>query len=159
MATLEKTITIGAELRPCYVDGKKALFHRWAESAHANKNIHGILQVDTRLKEKAIERIKDKIRRGEYTPVGDVKILPMLRAVVEYEDGKIDEVVPSCIRFADDKINEFAFLPESELNPNCAPPSFRKGSPPPDPKKFYRCPNCGELFEVYNGDIFKEGKK
>lgn len=159
MATLEKTITISTELRPCYADGKKALFHRWTENDYEDKNFYGIIQVDTRLKEKAIQRLKDKISRGEYTPVGKIEVLRKLRAVVEYEDGKIEEVAPSQIRFADNKINEFAFLEENEVNPNCAAPPFRKGSPPPTPKKFYSCPNCGELIEAYNGDILKEGKK
>ena len=36
------------------------------------------------------------------------------KGIVEYEDGTIHEVKPSCIRFIDDAISEYAFPEEEE---------------------------------------------
>ncbi len=74
MASLDSIIKIESEVRPCYVNGKKALFHKWVH----NKNTINIQQ--------------------EYE-----------MAIVEYEDGHIDEVAPKEITFIDGKINEYAF--------------------------------------------------
>lgn len=59
------------EIRPCYVNKRKALFHIWSKK-----------EVGTML--------------------ADV-------AIIEYEDGFVTTCYPHEIRFADHKINEYAF--------------------------------------------------
>lgn len=56
------------EYRPCYVRGKKALFHKY------------------------------------------IKILESTIALVEYEDGQVDEVDPILIKFCDQKMKGISFL-------------------------------------------------
>lgn len=73
-----------AEYRPCYADGKKALFHRWTEEA---------------------EILQPSIMKGG--PVGGQ--LKTTFAIVEYEDGTIAEVEPQKIRFIDNKLKEYDF--------------------------------------------------
>ena len=66
MASLDGTLTItNSEYRPCVVDRKKAMFHRW----------ESLLEYE----------IKQTV------------------AIIEYEDGTVDEVLPYKIRFLDSK--------------------------------------------------------
>lgn len=86
MAAIKDTVTIKTtEYRPCYVKDKKALFHRWEEKS---------------------EIVVPSPMVGGH---GGGVVKGTL-AIVEYEDGTIDEVRPQQIRFADDKINEYAFI-------------------------------------------------
>ena len=73
-----------SQYRPCFVDGKKALFHTWVHwsepippSALAGGHNGGVAQ-------------------GAY-------------AIVEYEDGTVGEVPPRAVRFADNLISEYGF--------------------------------------------------
>lgn len=78
-------ITIStSEYRPCYVNGKKALFHKWEEFA------------------KPIA--PSALIGGD--PGGQIKYT---LGLIEYEDGQIAKVEPTCIKFCDYKLNEYAF--------------------------------------------------
>lgn len=103
MASLSSEIVITHELRPCYVDGKKALFHRWIDKETP------IVKINAMLTEKALDRIKSKIENGMIPPIGDVVFQKTVFAIVEYHDGTVAEVEPTSIIFADSKINEYAF--------------------------------------------------
>lgn len=70
-------INIGSELRPCFVDYREALFHRWAEC-------DGCLV------------------SGE-----DCESIRAIKGIVEYEDGHVDMVDPDEIRFIDDKFKNY----------------------------------------------------
>lgn len=72
------------DYRPCYVKGKKALFHQWVEEAFPVPPSMSI--------------IGDKGGQKKYT-VG----------IVELENGEVIEVVPSGIVFADNLISEYVF--------------------------------------------------
>lgn len=72
------------DYRPCYVDGKKALFHKWIEYA---KPVAPSMSI-----------IGDKGGQLWYT-----------FGIVEYVDGTIEEVSPAKIKFADNLINQYAF--------------------------------------------------
>lgn len=79
MANIGTEIVIrGAEYRPCYVDGKRAIFHRWADTARsvAPRGIDESTTDD----------------RYQYWNVG---------GIVEFEDGSVRRVWPSAITFAD----------------------------------------------------------
>lgn len=97
-----------AEYRPCYVDtgteGRKALFHRWIDKEKVLLHFGNYFTYEERT----------KVYR-EYTLCG---ILPAgvkaekitgVVGLVEYDNGKIAEVEPTKIRFADDKIKDYAF--------------------------------------------------
>lgn len=72
------------EYRPCMVDDRCAIFHGWEEKAWT---------------------VPDGLTPGS-APGGQVK---MSLAVVEYEDGTVDEVSPARIRFTDGKTRRFCF--------------------------------------------------
>lgn len=74
--------TIGALYRPCIVKGKNALFHRWSERAE-------IIEPD----------------------VGFMKygITKWTVGIVEFEDGRVSEVVPREIVFIDHPHRNFDF--------------------------------------------------
>lgn len=86
MAAFEN-VTITQELRPCWVRGKRALFHRWTDSARpvAPK---GLPEVETDLRYQ----------------------LWHVHGVVEYEDGTLDRVWPYEIQFAENPVfKEYAW--------------------------------------------------
>lgn len=86
MASLDGTLTITkSEYRPCVVDRKRAMFHRWESLVE-----HGIKQT---------------------------------AAIIEYEDGAVDEVLPYKIRFLDSawkfKNCEYEFLMHDKKTGSC----------------------------------------
>ena len=90
MATLSGEIKfLTSEYRPCVVDGKKALFHKWEHRAEA-RGVGGYL-------------------KGQEEP----KTIPLAAdfAIVELENGQVKEVEPWKIKFLDSKglFNEIAF--------------------------------------------------
>lgn len=76
MATVNDTITISRERRPCYVDGERALFHCWEQYS---------------------EIVAPSIAVGGHNG-GEIR---RVYGIVEFQDGKIGEYVPCKIRFAD----------------------------------------------------------
>lgn len=77
--------------RPCYVDGKRALFHAWANTARP-----------------AMPRGADPDTNPDYFQ------LSHLHAVVEYEDGTVARVWPQHVKFADGDFEKFAWAPPLE---------------------------------------------
>ena len=78
MATINPQIQICAQTRPCWVDGRRALFHRWTDSARPVKP-YGMEDDDT----------------ADRFQVWNV------HGLVEYEDGTMARVWPNMIQFAD----------------------------------------------------------
>ena len=70
-------VLITNEKRPCYIDDRKALFHGWSDRAEA---------------------IDESPLVGGH-PAGIIK---WTVGIVEYEDGTVQEIAPTKIRFADD---------------------------------------------------------
>ena len=77
---MKNEIMVKIEYRPCYVNEKKAIFHRWSEKA-------------------------DVILEREYFK----DLINCTLGIVELEDGTIQEVEPRSIRFCDNHINEYCF--------------------------------------------------
>lgn len=84
MAGLNSITICTSEYRPCIVDEKKALFHRWEDF----KNVIG-----------------ESMMRGGH---GAGQIAYTL-GIVEFEDGKIKRVGPENIKFCDNKIADYSF--------------------------------------------------
>lgn len=80
--------------RPCLVDGKKALFHQWIEK--------GMMLIES-------NRFKDKTdfynvcmdSLSSWDSHDKVTTYTETRALVEFEDGTIDEVNPNLVKFID----------------------------------------------------------
>ena len=97
-------ITITHELRPCYANNRKALFHRWIDKEQLIIKFSEYLYKDT------IMDIYREYRQSGLLPNScKTEKITMSFAIVEYEDGTVAEVEPLKIRFADEKIKEYAF--------------------------------------------------
>lgn len=81
--------------RPCWARGRKAMFHRWVESAHPvpPRNIQAA-------------QIDEKTRYFQYCST---------QALVEFEDGTCARVWPNEVQFADlGGFDEYAWRPMAE---------------------------------------------
>ena len=96
--------TFKPDFRPCYANGKKALFHRW------NKRTDLVLQSKNLMTSEDLETETTKAREtGNVPSYLYSKPITNLFAIVEYEDGTIDEVEPKSVRFIPGIMNDYAF--------------------------------------------------
>lgn len=101
MATLPQII-IKQELRPCIVDGKKALFHKLDTEERVMLKAGTFMrpeEADSIGKEIKKRAAKDKfvIFPNYLTP----HKVSVTQALVEYEDGTMERVQPEQVRFID----------------------------------------------------------
>jgi hypothetical protein len=80
MGTFKDKITITTcEGRPCWVDGRRAIFHRWTDSARPAK-----------------------LRRPDDEESEELRLqIHNVHGLVEYEDGRVEREWPNKIHFAD----------------------------------------------------------
>lgn len=84
------------EYRPCSVNGKNALFHRWIEVDRI------VLRFKTNLPEDSRNRAIMEYHKTNIVPnCMERDKSRKLMALVEFEDGTVDEVLPSDIQFLD----------------------------------------------------------
>ena len=76
----ERIIMTTIEGRPCWVDGRRAIFHRWSDSARPVKDTSTLLTDENAQFQKW-----------------------SVHAIVEYEDGTVEREWPNKIRFADSR--------------------------------------------------------
>ena len=89
MASINNTVILQTiEYRPCEVNGKKALFHKW-------NTFCGVIEPSPMI---------------GGAPGGQIQYT---MGLVEFADGTIKEVGPASIHFLDNKIAEYRF-PDSE---------------------------------------------
>ena len=88
MASLSSEIKITYELRPCFVNHKKALFHKWSNNS---------------------ELLLPSPMEGGHG--GGISTWTL--GIVEFEDGSVGRCSPGDIKFADNAINQY-FFKESE---------------------------------------------
>ena len=80
--------------RPCEVDGRPALFHRWIEEDRA------LLRFDTFMLPEDRARLAREFSEGCIIPAGCfTDVIRETFALVEYKDGTIAKVKPELIRF------------------------------------------------------------
>lgn len=92
------------ELRACFVDGRKALFHKWVThdkvllnfKAHINTYIYS-----------TIRETFDKY--GVTDDTIEPLIVQTIYGLVEFEDGIVDLVEPKSIKFADNATKEYCW--------------------------------------------------
>ena len=86
MAAIDGKITMSTcEGRPCWVKGRRALFHRWTDSARPVKPVNNDQTTDERMQKWSVH------------------------GLVEYEDGTVEREWPSMIQFADSSETFAAF--------------------------------------------------
>ena len=84
------------ELRPCLVDGKPALFHRWAEEDRA------ILKPRAKVPLDALPAIRRIFEEHNVVPAScDAEVMRATYAIVEYPDGSVGHVTPELVCFTD----------------------------------------------------------
>lgn len=91
---LGEIVTPEDQLRPCWVNGRKALFHRWVNNAHP------VLPRGAELNE---NNRYFQFRRTE--------------ALVEYEDGTVGRIYPDAVQFADGgggRFQDWAWTPATQ---------------------------------------------
>lgn len=80
--------------RPCEVDGRPALFHRWIEEDDV------LLRVPLRLSVPQLEKVIGAYRTSRIVPDNcEITVAHHTFALVEYRDGTIDKVAPEHVRF------------------------------------------------------------
>ena len=80
-------------LRPCWVKGRKAIFHRWCNTANPALP-------------RGMEPTDEKARYFQYRSV---------QAIVEFMDGTVERVWPQEIEFADGGLfDEMTWLPRNQ---------------------------------------------
>jgi hypothetical protein len=93
MASMNAELKVAWKLRPCFVDGREALFHRWIDKEIPTVRVNAILT------EKALARIAEKVKAGVIDGHSDVIMQKRVLGLVEYEDGTVAEVEPTSIQF------------------------------------------------------------
>ena len=80
--------------RPCMVEDRPALFHRWIDDDRA------VLHVDARLNARTIMKANERFRtEGVVSPGFHIDVLRETFALVEYRDGKVAKVKPELVHF------------------------------------------------------------
>lgn len=87
------------QARPCEVDGRPALFHRWVEEDRA------LLKFDGFVPRPGQQYIHHRfLEECVVPPVCHVDVLRETFALVEYRDGTIAKVDPLLLRFVDREV-------------------------------------------------------
>lgn len=88
------------QMRPCLANGKEATFHRWSVKVDLFLKANSLMKSDYMTNLAQLVK-KDKI----IPPHFDTETIQRTVAIVEYEDGAVDEVEPTKIKFiCDDKV-------------------------------------------------------
>lgn len=95
-------IEIGPDLRPCYVNGMRALFHTWVNDDQVF--IMDPVCMKPERAEEMQDRLTKRAQRGylTYLPTsGTAHNTRRVFGLVEYESGKMARVDPTLIQFTD----------------------------------------------------------
>ena len=97
MAALDGTVTLRtAEYRPCQVNGRDALFHRWTENEQV------LLKFDNMTRPEIRKMVYDTFVGTHTVPSGvSTEAIKLTMAIVEFEGGDIEEVAPAEVKFLD----------------------------------------------------------
>ena len=88
-------------IRPCYVKGRYGLFHKWTEKEDV------ILRTDSMIPQYNLEKVRMRFEETKIPPVGfEMVPIKSTYALVEFEDGYVEEVPPTTITFIKENTNE-----------------------------------------------------
>ena len=83
-------------MRPCTVDGRPALFHRWAEEDK------GVLKINIFAKPDTVDAmLLNYNEKGVISNACDLTVMRTTFAIVEYPDGSVHKVPADRLRFTD----------------------------------------------------------
>ena len=84
------------QARPCEVEGRPALFHRWIEEDRA------LLKINCFTTPEEQKKLVYKFHEGGLVDIGcSADVLRETFALVEYRDGTVAKVKPELVRFVD----------------------------------------------------------
>lgn len=83
-----------SEYRPCTVKGEKATFHRWIDIDRALLEMPNLNKDDIR---RRCQKFFDET--GKIPPGGQIRLMRKTMAIVEFEDGRVEQVEPEDICF------------------------------------------------------------
>lgn len=84
------------ELRPCVVENRAGMFHRWIDKEQA------IISADVLMRKVDYEKMMKIYKSDGFLPCGaSAKIINNTFGLVEFEDGTVHEVEPTSICFTD----------------------------------------------------------
>lgn len=117
--------------RPCIVEGRRAIWHRWSDSARPKP-----------------PRAMAEEENAQYFQVWNV------HAIIEFEDGTVARVWPSAVQFVDGGAFDSFEWPTDDLpftmeENNAMPPVFEMGVGLGYLKAVYKCPACGKKVASY----------
>lgn len=88
--------TAAGGCRPCEVDGKPAVFHRWVDDET------GALIINFFAKDDMVDRLRRKFKEDGVVPAGcSLEKLHQTLALIEWPGGTVETVPVSKIRFTD----------------------------------------------------------
>ena len=80
--------------RPCEVEGRPALFHRWVEEDRA------LLRAEALVPARDVVKMHNRFRAdGVVLPGCGIDVIRETFALVEYRDGTVAKVKPELVRF------------------------------------------------------------
>lgn len=84
------------ECRQCYINEKRALFHRWCEEDTF------LIKLNTMVTSEAAKAIRKEFKESGILPeCYDSKTIHKVYALVEFEDGRIEKAEPTDVKFVD----------------------------------------------------------
>lgn len=87
---------VNKNYRPCTVNGKHAIFHKWSKKEQV------YLQFNSFVHKETIDEIMKNFNEHHFYPnIASTRKVVNTLAIVEYDDGTVAEVEPSTIRFLD----------------------------------------------------------
>lgn len=114
MAELKMNVEMNAP-RPCYIKGRKGMFHRWVEKEDL------LIKCSAFLPSKKLEALKHQLEDFGVVPNGcESERVKNTYALIEFEDGHVEEVPPTTITFFDSDryFKEYAW--EEAQNDGCS---------------------------------------
>ena len=101
MAVLPHEFVIkSGEYRPCIVDGRKALFHKWINDVKFILRFKGFIKPADQ-----VRMTREYECKGKIPSCADIETIPRIMALVEFEDkmgmGHVEKVDPMDIQFLD----------------------------------------------------------
>lgn len=103
--------------RPCYVNGRKGLFHRWIEKEDF------YIKTNMRISNNLFDHIRKIVKENGAVPDGfETDIVKNTYALIEFEDGHMEEIPPTTITFfdSDEYFEAFTQKEEKEERDTCS---------------------------------------
>lgn len=134
-------IEIKMPTRPCWVNGRKGMFHQWIEKEDTILTYKGFIRPDV------MKKLRKQYIDTEIPPSGcEIEKVKNTYAIIEFEDGKVKLMPPTTITFLDSNFDVYDWRRE-ELGETCNTCKFCN-----ELVVNYPCSQC-----VHNSDTISNG--